>query len=319
MFAARLGLLVAGAAGTFAAEPLREGGGVAECDGTALLQLQQGSLFRQPSAAAGLLQQNSWGIEGGGQGIFVAFLSAVGNTEKRRLLRERCTPALTAAGYEHKFFVGRPSYPDGKAHKGQGSNSTLKEIEVLRNILAEGKEHGDVVILHNIDRYKDLSDKTASLVEYSLNKHFDGVLKVDDDMCPNAAALRELKGKVKPGLALYTGNSYFTGTEYPSQTGADGQHRPYFSGTCYALSRTLASLIFEDDALMTAAFQMYGTDSEDIDVGRFYDRAKESHANRTDLTFLMEQTANLCTNAPQVLDASGKLAQTEENVERYKA
>ena len=62
--------------------------------------------------------------------------------------------------------------------------------------------------------------------------------------------------------------------------GADGSTAPYHTGTAYVLSAGLARSIFVDDRAHTAAFTMFGSVSEDANMGKLVAYA-ESHRGIT--------------------------------------
>jgi len=213
----------------------------------------------------------------GGCGIFVAYLSAVRNREKRDILRHTCLRDVASHGLPYRFFVGRPNFPDRTHHRSQGSQATDREKQVVKQLEEEQAMYGDLRVIPFLDQYKDLSDKVAGIFDYALDAGYDMVLKIDDDMCPTPKMLPELLRRSRQREALYAGSYLWQATEFPAMRGADGNTTPYFSGVCYAVSGTLGSIIWKENAFNTALWQAYGTDSDDVNMGKWFEHAKRGH------------------------------------------
>jgi len=229
----------------------------------------------------------------GGQGVFVAFLSAAKNVEKRRQVRRQCIPSLKDHGIPYKFFVGRPDRPAGSPTS-QGAPASEQEVQAAGELRREDQEHHDLYVVPYLDHYVDLSDKTTALFGFGLDEGYDLIAKVDDDACPAAATLKALVGNVTENLALYAGLYPWQGTEYLSQKGVTGERVPYFSGSCYALSRKLAAIVFRESNLDTELFQDYGTNAEDNNMGHWYNHAQSKYRNDTRVKFLRRTERSLC-------------------------
>lgn len=223
--------------------------------------------------------------------LFVAYLSAPGNFERREKVRHRCFYHIKAAGASVKFFIGRPSQVNVPITNDQGQLATDSEAQLAKRLQAESDKYQDIVISPFRDTYRDLTDKVAFLFRYGIDEvKAQNVLKIDDDWCPDMRKVLGAAKKTKPGLARYVGQYLFKGTEYPSMKGRDGTIAPFMTGVGFMLSASLIRAIFFDDLVHSLLFAPYGTSSDDANVGKWVQYAKRKHP---ELKFSLEVVPNL--------------------------
>jgi len=204
--------------------------------------------------------------------VFVGYLSAPENGERRDQIRKNCFPSIKKLGVDVHFFIGRPSDPKaGHINRVQASLPTKWETDMAEQLKVEHAKHKDLHILPVRDVYRDLTDKSALLFMHALTTQADLIMKIDDDMCPN---MTRVLGEVATGAVRYVGFKQLNGTEYESQAGVAGLITPYMPGPCYALSRELAKRIYLEDANDNFLFATFGRNSEDTNTGRFVSLAE---------------------------------------------
>lgn len=215
----------------------------------------------------------------GGNGAFIGILSKADNFKRRMVVRE-CMEK--AKGIPYMFFVGRPNHPDGIHHTQQGSQATADEINVAGALRQEQQAHQDMHAVPVLEGYSVLTDKLSMMLDYALDAGYDMIFKFDDDQCPVVNVLQNIIADVYADLALYVGSFLW---KYPNpsywsvtQKGPDPRKPfvPYFAGPCYGLSRELASIVIRSRSFDTFNYFGYGTDSEDNNMGRWFDRAVEA-------------------------------------------
>jgi hypothetical protein len=227
--------------------------------------------------------------------MLVAYLSGSARkfAERRAQVRTSCFPKIREAGVDVKFFVGRPSHITPGSHESQGARATQEEIDDAEALLQESEEHGDIVIVPFRDMYRDLSDKVTHIFQRGVALGYDVVLKIDDDMCPSDMShINAVTREMKPEQGYYIGQYEWAGSEYPGMIGPDGSTAKYMSGVCFLLSRVLSEKIFLEDEVHTMLFAPYGTDSDDANMGKWFDYAREKHP---DVSFHRRVEPNLCT------------------------
>eukprot|EP00581_Thalassiosira_minuscula_P026995 CAMPEP_0184418034 /NCGR_PEP_ID=MMETSP0738-20130409/22351_1 /TAXON_ID=385413 /ORGANISM="Thalassiosira miniscula, Strain CCMP1093" /LENGTH=85 /DNA_ID=CAMNT_0026777979 /DNA_START=12 /DNA_END=269 /DNA_ORIENTATION=- len=67
--------------------------------------------------------------------------------------------------------------------------------------------------------------------------------------------------------------------------GADGSIDPYMSGPGYLVSKALAKAVSVDDINHSILHMSYGSSSEDVDMGKWFAYAKQTHP---ELVFVSE-------------------------------
>lgn len=121
--------------------------------------------------------------------LFIAIISAPGNSEKRNVVRETWLqelltvqwPQFTAAGAA--FVIAQP-----------------EEHYEQTVILNEAKNHRDILQMNITDTFSNLSEKVASLFNWLHKncKSIDYLLKVDDDVYVNPFNVAKFLGMEKP-------------------------------------------------------------------------------------------------------------------------
>jgi hypothetical protein len=212
-----------------------------------------------------------------GKLLFVGYLSAPDNFERRATVRQKCFPSIKAAGYDVKFFIGRPNEIGPPIENGQGQRATDYEAEMATKLQDESDKNGDIVITPFRDAYRDLTDKVAFLFRYALQENAQNVLKIDDDMCPDMSVVVKVSKTTTPSQARYIGQYLWNGDEYEIMKGPDGTKSKFMTGVGFILSAKLARTIFYDDLVHTLLFAPYGTSSDDANVGKWYDYAVRKH------------------------------------------
>lgn len=254
--------------------------------------------------------------------LYIGYLSAPGNREKRDVLRETCFPRIRAACLAHGrntttgggpgwgtacaggFFVGRPG--DVAAHTGklQGANATATEIALAESLAAENAAFGDLELIPLRDAYADLPLKTLAILRAGAASGVAAVLKIDDDMCPDMEKVLQIARHTPRHVARYVGQYQWRGTEYRSMQGADGSVDPYMSGPVYIVSGVLARAVAFDDWVHSVLYMPYGSSSEDVNMGKWF-----AHANRThpELEFV-RQTVRGLASPPLLQPVNGSTA-----------
>merc|ERR1719174_3195745 len=104
------------------------------------------------------------------------------------------------------------------------------------------------------------------------------IVKMDDDMCIFVDKfLASVQARRDPTFA-YISNHFWRKMVYPAQQmGVNKDFVPYMSGPIYALTFPLAKLIAFDDNDHSALYPMYGSSSEDADMGRWVRYARKRH------------------------------------------
>jgi hypothetical protein len=201
--------------------------------------------------------------------------------EQRDRQRNVCVPEYKDAGIPHFFVVGIPSFDDRRvdAHS-QGQLPTVKETNVSMMLLDEYKMYGDIWVTPNRDYYRDMNEKLLGVLKYGVEKGADYIIKPDDDYCVSLAALNQTiinHEKEHADSELYAGTNYWVGTEYQSMQGPHGETSPFMSGAIIVISRKLAEILVGPDWVPNVLRGAYGTSSDDANLGKMIDRAKEEH------------------------------------------
>jgi len=240
--------------------------------------------------------------------VFVGYLSAPGNHEKRDWLRKHCFPQIRDAcqGFNYAtakkiserddgshskegqwgtacdihFFIGQPNDPHAatsrQGHE-QGVLATHFEIDLAHSLQNESDLFGDIHMLPMRDSYFDLPSKTLSILRLGVQSRAETVLKIDDDRCPDMAKVLAIASSTPHNVARYVGHYEWNGTEYEIMKGADGSTTPYMSGPGYLLSRALARAVALDNINHSVLYMPYGSSSEDVDMGKWFVHAKQTH------------------------------------------
>lgn len=212
-----------------------------------------------------------------GKLLFVAYLSAPSNMDRRAAVREKCFPSIRAAGYDVKFFIGRPNDESNPISRAQGQVATQLESDLAGSLQEESEKYGDVVITPFRDAYRDLTDKVSFLFRYGLQAGAQNILKIDDDWCPDMMRVQSACDAIIPSQAHYIGQYLWEGNEYDIMKGRDGTVAKFMTGVGFILSASLARAIFYDDLVHTLLFAPYGTSSDDANIGKWYDYAIKKH------------------------------------------
>ena len=198
-----------------------------------------------------------------------------------------------------RFYIGQPNDPTQAAQRArghaQGALATADEIAAAERLQGESDEFGDMQMIPMRDMYNDLPDKTLAIVQHGALSGARAVVKLDDDMCPDISKVLNIARKTPSNVARYVGIDLWKGTEYKSLQGADGSIAHYMSGPVYLLSAALAKAVAIDDINHSVLFMKYGTSSEDVNMGKWFEYAKTTHP---ELRFKRETVYGLATNHP---------------------
>jgi len=172
------------------------------------------------------------------------------------------------------FAVGVPlTKAQSVSSHAQGLKATEDEQRWSAQLMSESLKHGDLLVVPSRDLYVDLTLKTISWLEWGVNQaRYDYIVKTDDEYCLNTTELDRLVDGHR-GHELYFGVYEHSGTEYSSMRGADGSVAPFMSGAVYGLSIGLAASIIRDDRIHTMSYLLYGTSSDDANMGKWVDYA----------------------------------------------
>eukprot|EP00397_Hematodinium_sp_SG-2012_P033582 GEMP01035900.1.p1 GENE.GEMP01035900.1~~GEMP01035900.1.p1 ORF type:complete len:398 (+),score=68.66 GEMP01035900.1:111-1304(+) len=217
--------------------------------------------------------------------VFVGVLTAPTNNERRDAWRLHCAPTLRAAGIDAKFYIGRPSIDSRKSNGQhiQGQLATEAEQNLAIELYAEAEKYKDIIFIPFRDSYRDLVDKTLHIFDKGYQSGAQLVVKVDDDQCVNPKPLLDVAASRiydAPNRMLYGGSYLWKGTEYDIMQGPHHEIATYFGGPTYVLSRKLVETILNDNAF-TNLHAMYGSSSEDTDVGKWVQHVGRQHPEYT--------------------------------------
>lgn len=97
-----------------------------------------------------------------------------------------------------------------------------------------------------------------------------------DEYCSNLTVVKDMCEKaVASNSSLYGGNYFWDKPMYDSQKPENGaSYAPYFSGNLYVLSMDLVRSIVQHPDTTYAS--LYASHSEDLQVGRFVQKAQET-------------------------------------------
>ena len=216
--------------------------------------------------------------------VYIGYISAVLNADKRAAVRERCGAAYARFGMPFGFYVGAPDLgPIGWEHRRkQGQRFPAVDVRVAEALSAETALHGDLVLDMVRDNYVDKTAKVDHIFRDGLASGAQYIVKSDDDqcVCPSRLldVLTELHAHRTADEEFYVGEHFWArGDEYSRMIGTDNKTVAPFMGRGYVLSRELARTIFEVDRTHTVLFQPYGTSSEDANVGKWVAHATRAH------------------------------------------
>lgn len=153
------------------------------------------------------------------------------------------------------------------------------------------------------DQYQVLGLKTLSIFRHGYERTSAAfVAKHDDEYCMSVPeALRVVdafrrraaaaggadapagsggEGGADRGPHLYAGYHRWEGDEHAGMRGPTGLVAPYFSGGCYVLSRGLAGVVAVEDFAYSLFAGVYGTSSEDANMGKWILHARQTRGAR---------------------------------------
>lgn len=198
-----------------------------------------------------------------------------------------CSKIYASQNVEYKFFLGEPYA--GHSHRldrhDQGGRNTSSEQQDSRTILDEVEKFNDIVVLPMRDQYMSLPEKTFSALKFAVDTwpqtQYVGLHDVEYCMRPEVAQKEIEAFEAEKATAsydqLFAGIYYWNGTEYKMQKGPGNETAPYFSGHGYFMSRALASTIVSADRTHSILYGVYGTASEDADLGKWVQYAEQHH------------------------------------------
>eukprot|EP00747_Dinoflagellata_sp_TGD_P163889 gnl/TRDRNA2_/TRDRNA2_183084_c0_seq1.p1 gnl/TRDRNA2_/TRDRNA2_183084_c0~~gnl/TRDRNA2_/TRDRNA2_183084_c0_seq1.p1 ORF type:complete len:590 (-),score=74.45 gnl/TRDRNA2_/TRDRNA2_183084_c0_seq1:25-1794(-) len=227
--------------------------------------------------------------------LFIGIFSGTTNYRRRDAQRKQCIPEYRKHGVAYKFFIGRPSHIADTSRATAGfwaaQQAALQKVPVSKGMLAtdferntslvllqENEEYGDIQLIPVRDHYRDKTDKQFHIFRHGLRREESLLAKVDDDACLNVTLLRSIYAQhgFTEGAEIYGGSTYFRGDEYTRMIGTDGSKAPFFSGHIEILSRKLARAIYEDNSNYVMAYQVWGSSSEDSNLGKLVHHVQKS-------------------------------------------
>lgn len=203
-------------------------------------------------------------------GLLVAVFTRTTDFALRRDYRTACNTSR----YNHRFFVGLPAVPGNPTRKRQGEIVGTAHHRVLADLEAEQRTYDDLVLLPYRDTYQDLMLKTVGMLRFAYRSRARTLVKIDEEFCLRPEA-------VPTDDPVYFGGHRFSGTEYTSQRGYDNNTAPYFSGNTYGLSRSLIRQFGRHLWDTAVLYEMFGSSSEDVDVGRLVAMMRGDIQHRT--------------------------------------
>eukprot|EP00397_Hematodinium_sp_SG-2012_P044274 GEMP01049414.1.p1 GENE.GEMP01049414.1~~GEMP01049414.1.p1 ORF type:complete len:340 (+),score=57.98 GEMP01049414.1:309-1328(+) len=216
--------------------------------------------------------------------VFVGVLTAPTNIMRRDTWRLQCAPVLRAAGIDALFYIGRPSIGDKRSGSHtQGEIATDAEQKAAKQLHEEAEKYKDIVFLPFRDSYRDLVDKTVHIFDKGYLSGAQLIVKTDDDLCVDPKLLLHVAASHTYNAShrmLYGGRYLWKGTELKIMRGPQNATAPYFGGSTYVLSRNLVEAILKDNAFMNL-HAMYGSSSEDTDVGKWVQHVGKQHPEYT--------------------------------------
>lgn len=228
--------------------------------------------------------------------LIILIHSGAALKDQRDRHRQICFPSYKAAGIEHYFVVGMPSFDDRKPNGHyQGQRPTERETNISLMLLEEQSHHGDILVTPNRDYYRDKTEKILGVLRYGVEKGAKYIIKPDDDYCVNVTKTKLAIQKHEmehPSAELYAGVNYFKGTEYASMKGPHNETAPFMSGHLIVVSRKLAMTIVGPDWMQNILKAAYGTSSDDANLGKMVARARTLH--NVSVKTIVEPRMKLC-------------------------
>lgn len=211
--------------------------------------------------------------------VHIGILSGPNNNGRRKTVRTKCLKKYEKLFKENKltyeFVIGRPNTRVIGSHT-QG-HVDRQEAASAKRLWEEQQKYRDIAFIPSRDAYVDLPTKTLEIIKRGVLRGAKYVVKMDDDKCLDPDHFRELIQRANdPEYGYYAIYSWDT-KGYESQLGADHKFVKYMSGPLYALTFALARTITFDDMNYAALYPMYGSASEDVDMGRWVDHVMHKH------------------------------------------
>ena len=198
----------------------------------------------------------------------------------RQLQRKHCFPLYKQYNISSTFVVGRPSF-DNRPHDAhaQGQQGTAKDQFLSHTLFNESMQYNDILLLQHRDYYRDMTDKMLAYFKHDyINIKSKYIFKTDDEYCLNISkVLSILKSYEGHENELYVGSYFHNGTEYSSMKGPRGEVAPFSSGAALGVSRGLVKNIVVDNWDHSCMYHMYGTSSDDANLGKWILYAKEQN------------------------------------------
>ena len=203
----------------------------------------------------------------------------------RQRQRKHCFPLYKKYNITSTFVVARPSF-DNRSHHAhaQGQHGTTKEHVLSEMLLNESKQYGDILLLQHRDYYRDMTDKMLAYFKHDYT-HVKSkyIFKTDDEYCLNIPTILNILKKYKDHKKeLYIGYYLWKGTEYKSMRGPHGEIAPFASGAALGVSRGLIKNIVIDNWDHSSMYHIYGTSSDDANLGKWILYAKQENNIHTE-------------------------------------
>lgn len=153
----------------------------------------------------------------------------------------------------------------------------------MRQIRAEAREQGDVVVLPVLDYYSRIHFKVVHMLQWLLDHQPRAtyLVKLDDDFCLDLHVLGRMLQRAAGRPFVYGGVSLWPGPHpYAVQRGLDDSSVKYIGGGAAVWSRPLAVATLAVTDPPIAFYHLEAWCGEDCTVGRWIAHA-EAQANRS--------------------------------------
>lgn len=228
--------------------------------------------------------------------VFIGILSAPGNFQRRDMGRNLWLNKLKASKEARagrvvvKFMIGRASGKTvslGAEGHLQGRVASTEDKDVEWRLIEESRTNNDIYRLPHTDIYEALPTKVLLTLQAGLAAKADFVVKLDDDQELFFEQLLPFLTIENARGYMYGGSFLWDRKLYDSQKGADGSFKKYFAGPGYVLSAPLARQIAQTHLSHSVAYDLYGSSSEDVDMGRWvaFEDKKLQDRNNTHVVY----------------------------------
>eukprot|EP00747_Dinoflagellata_sp_TGD_P027815 gnl/TRDRNA2_/TRDRNA2_132840_c1_seq1.p1 gnl/TRDRNA2_/TRDRNA2_132840_c1~~gnl/TRDRNA2_/TRDRNA2_132840_c1_seq1.p1 ORF type:complete len:324 (-),score=46.63 gnl/TRDRNA2_/TRDRNA2_132840_c1_seq1:54-1025(-) len=212
--------------------------------------------------------------------LYVGIMSAPAHVDRRNKCRDAFLTKLRSRYPDHKvraeFIIGHSGAYMMMPHQ-QGAHAKHAELE--QALHDEAKKHGDIMRIPLKESYETLPDKTLQFLSLGLDRQYGFLLKMDDDILLNIKRTVNFFEGLDPMTPIYAGEYLWSEENLWTQRGRDNKFFPYYSGHDYAVSWQLAKQIETKHRTHSEEYMLYGSSSEDVDMGHWvqFEAKKGTH------------------------------------------